>query len=271
MPYCYKCGAELRQADLYCWKCGTKNPNYQPYYRHHRHWEQDIDERHYSPFAVAGIAVAVVVVVLVLVGALVFSSFIPALNSGNLQTRDMKQTNFTGLFVGNGFQVSVVQGANYSITVTADSNAFNYIEVTKNAGAVTIDLKPLTLGISTPLKAQVTMPSLQSIDLSGGSNLNAQGFNMTNNLKVNLSDGSTLIMNGQAGDLNVVCSGGSTLELAGMQVNNAMVNFSDGSHGTINLDGTLTANLSGGSNLQYLGNPTLGSINTLDGSNISGP
>ena len=74
---------------------------------------------------------------------------------------------------------------------------------------------------------------------------------------------------GQAVDLTALCSGGATLHLPDFKVNNANVNLSGGSQATINLDGRLDANLSGGARLFYVGNPTLGTINTSGGASIS--
>jgi hypothetical protein len=66
-----------------------------------------------------------------------------------------------------------------------------------------------------------------------------------------------------------VCSGGSDLELSNLNVNNVSIGLSGGSRGTINLDGRIDATLSGGSNLYYIGNPTLGSIKTSGGAQVS--
>jgi len=49
---------------------------------------------------------------------------------------------------------------------------------------------------------------------------------------------------------------------------NADVSLSGGSRATINLDGRLDADLSGGSNLLYIGDPTMGDINTSGGSTV---
>ncbi len=63
-------------------------------------------------------------------------------------------------------------------------------------------------------------------------------------------------------------SGGSTLDLENFPVHDASIGFSGGSSGTIRLDGTLDADLSGGSRLFYVGSPTLGDIDTSGGSGL---
>ena len=85
---------------------------------------------------------------------------------------------------------------------------------------------------------------------------------------LSLSGGSGVTIKGEANDLTIDASGGSQLELSSFLVNNANINLSGGSQGTIKLDGTLDANLSGGSHLWYIGNPTKGDINISGGSTI---
>jgi len=64
-------------------------------------------------------------------------------------------------------------------------------------------------------------------------------------------------------------SGASHFNLDDFIANNADVNFSGASRGTVNLNGRLDANLSGASRLWYIGEPTMGDINTSGASAIS--
>ena len=63
-------------------------------------------------------------------------------------------------------------------------------------------------------------------------------------------------------------SGGSTLNLEDLPVHDADIRFSGGSSGTISLNGTLDADLSGGSRLWYVGSPDLGDIDTSGGASV---
>jgi len=58
------------------------------------------------------------------------------------------------------------------------------------------------------------------------------------------------------------------LDLTDFPVHNADVELSGGSVATINSDGELDANLGGGSILFYIGEPTLGDIDSSGGSVI---
>ena len=76
-------------------------------------------------------------------------------------------------------------------------------------------------------------------------------------------------MQGSASDIVIEGSGASRVELADFPLNNADINLSGASTGTVNLKGRLDAELSGASKLRYIGEPTMGNINTSGGSTIS--
>jgi len=76
-------------------------------------------------------------------------------------------------------------------------------------------------------------------------------------------------LTGSASDLAIAASGASCVELDNFPVNNADVTLSGASRGTVNLDGRLDADLSGASKLSYIGEPTMGDINTSGGSTLS--
>lgn len=157
-------------------------------------------------------------------------------------------------------------------------------------------------------RAIITMPDLRGLEFSGASKGDISGFSSSEDFSVDLSGASSLAManmsagdikfdisgasrvtgdiiasdadfdisgasrvelEGLAEDIVINASGASSVELDNFPVDDADVNLSGASRATINLDGELDANLSGGSNLQYIGQPTLGSIDISGGSTIS--
>jgi len=269
MPYCRHCGAELEENAKFCSKCGT------PVAMQTIERKEPIGRKRrlMSPWAIAGIVVlaaiviaALIVIPLLLGGLFPFSRVV---GSGNLRTQDEPLSDFAIVDVGNGFKVDITQASSYRIIITADDNLFDYIQVTKTGNTLTIRLEPGVSYQTLTLKAEIRMPDLEELQFSGGVNGTATGFIMSHDFRAELSGGSILKMDGEANNLTATCSGGSGLELSEFEVNNADIDFSGGSQGTINLDGVLNADLSGGSHLFYIGNPTLGDISTSGGSAIS--
>jgi len=157
------------------------------------------------------------------------------------------------------------------------------------------------------LKALITMPQLQGLDSSGATNGTVTSFRSDDNLDVavsgastvklediasgdtafdisgaskvtgdiavkdlelEVSGASTVQLKGSANSLAVDGSGASHLKLADLKMGNADVTLSGASDATINLVGRLDADLSGASTLEYIGEPTLGIMDTTGASTV---
>ena len=249
--------------------------------------------------------VAVLVVVLLTSGLLAGC----APGSGNLNTQEFNFSDFTRVEVGYAFQVEIVQSDSYRVSVTADDNLFEHIEVSQEGETLKVGLKlPTSRPLFTTLRAEITMPELYGLHLSGATRGTVSGFSSTENFDIEVSGASSLDLaemsagdvtfdisgaskvtggitggdaefdvsgassielQGSASDLVIEASGASRVELDNFPVNNADVTLGGASRGTVNLDGTLDADLSGASKLSYIGEPTMGTINTSGGSTVS--
>ncbi|UCD73742.1 MAG: DUF2807 domain-containing protein [Candidatus Bathyarchaeota archaeon] len=257
MNYCRECGTENKDDSEYCRKCGA--PLREP--RQERGWSA----RNILPF--------VLMLLLMTVGAgvvLTSLQFGNVTGSGTLVTQEKNFSDFTIIRARMGFQIEIAQSKSYSVKITTDDNVIDDIQVTKQGETLTIGLKPRTLGTyrSVTLKAEITMPDLSKIYLSSGTTATAKGFRLTHDIELDLSSGSSVKMEGSANNLTIDASSGSNLDLSEFRVHNANVELSGGSSATINLDGRLDADLSSGSTLYYIGDPTLGDIETSGGSTV---
>jgi hypothetical protein len=144
-----------------------------------------------------------------------------------------------------------------------------YIELSKSGDALRVGTRWGTSFSSATLKITITMPEISKIELSGGAQGKIEDFSSSNKLSIELSGGTQLTGKGSAEDLAVDASGGSQLHFRDYSVQDANIELSGGSQATINLDGTLDADLSGGSKLYYYGDGTLGEIETSSGSQIT--
>ena len=213
-------------------------------------------------------AVIAIGAIVIVIGLLLGTGVIP-IGSGNLQTQQKSFSGFTIVNLNNGFQAQITQGSSYSVSITADSNVINKVDASQTGNTLTIDLNTTIFGIGGTLRATITMPDLQEIDLTGGSTANVANFAMTHDISVSAQGGSTITMNGQANGLSASCSGGSGLKLSNFDVKTASIQLSGGSSATINVSDKLDANLSGGAGLTYIGNPTLGTISNTGFSSIT--
>lgn len=208
--------------------------------------------------------------------------------SGNLETEAYAFTNFTEVEIGSAFEFEIKQSSSYSINITADDNVMEYVRVSQDGQTLKIGLRIVTWFGPVTLRASVTMPQLSDLTVSGASRGTISGFSSTEDLDItvsgaskvtgditagnvdfDISGASTIQLEGSANDIDANVSGASRLNLDAFTVNNADVNFSGASSGTVNLNGRLDANLSGASRLWYIGEPTMGTIDTSGASTVS--
>ena len=227
--------------------------------------------------AISTLVIALIVIVVVgSVGAVVVAAvllefwkpFGQVVGSGTIDTEKKDFADFTIVEVGWGFEVEINQSDSYSISITADDNMFDYIEASQTGDTLTIGLKWGYSYQDVTLIAEVTMPDLYELDFSGGTHGTAKGFTSSHDFVLSLSGGSTISLEGAANDLTISGSGGSHLYLSDFPVHDATVNLSGGSGATVNLDGRLDGDLSGGSHLKYVGDPTTVDVNTSGGSTV---
>ena len=232
--------------------------------------------------------VLVMVVVLLTLGLLIGCGGIFVTGSGTPISETYNFSDFTEVEAHNGFQLEVTKSSTFNVEITIDDNVKEYLEVSKSGNTLRIRLTGNRVYSSITFQANITMPELYGIELSGGSRASITGFNSSNDFSVelsggsrvsgeitaadtdfNLSGGSRVDLAGSADDLVVNGSGGSQLDLENFSVANADIKLSGGGSATINLSGTLDVNLSGGSKVIYVGEPNMGDIDTSGGSTIS--
>jgi hypothetical protein len=237
---------------------------------------------------------AIIIVAIVAVAAVICTLLIVRgwpgglIGSGNLETEEYAFTNFTEVEISTAFEFEIEQSSSYNISVTADDNVIDYVQVSQVGQTLKIRLGTVTWFGHITLRVSVAMPELSGLTVSGASRGDIYDFSSTEDLDItvsgasrvngditagnvefDISGASTIQLEGSANDMVASVSGASRLNLGGFTVNNADVGFSGASSGTVNLDGRLDANLSGASRLWYIGEPTMGDINTSGASTIS--
>ena len=190
------------------------------------------------------------------------------IGSGDIVSKTFDLQDFFAIDAGYGFSLAVTQGDEYSLAVSVDDNVLDRLDVRKDGDTLKIGLDPGGYARMN-LVARVTMPSLNSVEFSGGTRGEISGFTSTHDFEVVLSGGSWAIIEGSAGDLVIDASGGSTFNFSEFTVNDADVVLSGGSNGSVYVGGRLDADLSGGAHLDYYGDPELGTIETSSAATIS--
>jgi hypothetical protein len=218
---------------------------------------------------------------------------IPSVNtitgSGNVVSTTEDYSGFTRLEISSAFKATVQQGDSFSVVIRTDDNLVPYLRITQSGDTLQIGLETGINFLSNPtLEADITMPALSGIQANGASRATVSGFSSSDSLQVeasgassvsgdiqagdtsvSVSGASKVSLSGSGGNLNVEASGASTVDLEGFTGSDVKVVVSGASKATVNPSGTLDVEASGASHVTYLGNPTMGSVNTSGASTVS--
>ncbi len=209
--------------------------------------------------------------------------------SGNAVTQELPISDFTKVEAGNSFKVTVTRADRFNVQVKADDNLIEHLDVRKDGDTLVIRLKSGKSTRNATLEAEVSLPELTSVKLTGASKGTVRGFASEGEFRAELSGASKLSGEIQAAHTDVRLSGASSLKLTGSSpsfslkgsgasraimedfaINSAEVHLSGASTATLNVkDKFGPVALSGASKLVYLGDPTFQDFQTSGASSIS--
>jgi hypothetical protein len=214
---------------------------------------------------------------------------IQLVGSGTIVTETPELNAFSAVSASHEFDVTIVAGPVFGVVVRADDNVMPHVEVGKNGDTLDLDLKESSYRLkNVTLEAEITMPKLLALRLSGASSASVSGFKSTEPFDARLSGASELegtlfsgraefrlsgassaTLAGAGGELMVQAAGASGAKLSAFTVTDAEVEASGASSVEVNVSGTLDASASGASKVVYSGKPTLGKTGTSGASSIN--
>ena len=209
--------------------------------------------------------------------------------SGTTATSRIDAAGATRLDVAHGFDVRVSLGQPEAVTVAYDDNLTDQLDVRADGRTLRIQLQPNSNIDHRPtLRAEETMARLEEVRAAGASTVTVPGKLPGASLRLlvsgssrvaaadlavdraeaTVSGSSHLELTGTANALNAQGSGASNLELADLHLQDLDIQLSGASHGSVNVTGTIAAQVSGASKLTYAGTPQFTKRDTSGGSSI---
>jgi len=203
--------------------------------------------------------------------------------SGILISRELALSEFDRIEAGLTFDITIHQGDDFSVVLHSDDNFIDYIQVDQSGSTISFGFKSgyayNYYGVT--LRADVTMPELAGLELSGSSHANIDGFKSTGNLEIELSGSSTLDgsleaekssfalygstylkLSGTARNMMVDACGSNLVDLSDYQAGAATVEASCNSRVVVNVVDALDGEASQNSQVYYLSRPSLSTITT---------
>jgi len=180
--------------------------------------------------------------------------------SGTLVTRDIAVSDFSSIDAGGAMKINVTQGDAPHVSVTADDNLWQYLDVHADGGVLHVSLKGGSFR-NTHVSADITVAHLNRLSVAGATNAIVHGVRATDgHLDLQLSGASTLDGDVNARDMGIDISGASTAKLSG-QTDRLDVTVSGASHALLrqlqsqtthaNVNGASSADIHASGNLDY--------------------
>lgn len=200
------------------------------------------------------------------------------------QTRKIK--DFSKIDVSRGMNVYISQGEVTKVVVKADENLLEAIE-TENEGEVLIIRATKNIRNATSKKIYITVPNLEEIEASSGSNIfsetklvfrdlevsSSSGSNVT--LEINSektafssSSGSNIKLRGTTNSFKAKASSGSNIKAEDLTSENCETKASSGSNIWITAKTDFSGDVSSGANVFVYGNPKNSNIEKSSGGNV---
>lgn len=186
--------------------------------------------------------------------------------SGGRATLTPALTNFTGIEVSGGWELTVARGDSWRVALDVPAEFESRIEARVVDGRLRLGLSDgLWLGSfdEQEFSADVTMPRLESLAVSGASEIDFSGF-QGGQLEITVSGAAEIDGDSSRLDaLTLTMSGAGDVNLSEVPVTDAEVSVSGAASVELRMaGGKLTGRMSGAGNLEYQGSVSEQSVMT---------
>ncbi|MEM1326584.1 MAG: head GIN domain-containing protein [Bacteroidota bacterium] len=191
--------------------------------------------------------------------------------NGDVTKQTRKVSNFDAVSVGGGIDLYIRQGSSYEVVVETDENLQDLIRTEVRGDRLKIYVEK-SIWRSEEMNVYVTLPQLNELMASGGSDVYSKGTIRSDEFKLNANGGSdvhleldvnTLIANASGGSdtelrgtverMELSASGGSDFDGRDVQVNYAKIRASGGSDSYIHVNKEVDIEASGASDVYLYG------------------
>jgi serine/threonine-protein kinase len=137
--------------------------------------------------------------------------------SGKPATRQWNLEGYSAVAISHAFRADVRRSDRFSVSVTADDNVLEHVLVELHGQNLSVRLQDgLTYRLKPDsLKADITLPHLEEMDVAGSARVEIQGFDSDRPFRSRASGASRLNGSIRAGDVDLAASGASTMALRG--------------------------------------------------------
>jgi hypothetical protein len=196
--------------------------------------------------------------------------------SGRLVTKELPLGTFDKIEAGGAFHFDATPGSTCSVTITADDNLWEYLDVDNDAGTLRLRMKNFSYQ-NTHVSAKIVLPALSGVEMDGattgvlrgitdpqrnlevhsGGASHLDGELRCKEVKIEVSGASSVDLRGGADVLTLDVGGASHASLADFLTRVTHATVDGASHADVNATGQLDFNVNGASSLTYRGHPAV--------------
>src|SRR5210317_2105049 len=115
-------------------------------------------------------------------------------SSAGLITKEYNIDSFNKINIGGAFDIDLIKGDAPKVKVTANEKTLEKILVEVNDGILKVSFKSNTLKTDNKVKVQITFTEINSINISGASNLSGSSLIEVAELKIKSSGASDITL-----------------------------------------------------------------------------
>jgi hypothetical protein len=209
--------------------------------------------------------------------------------SGNRVTETREVSGFDEVLLAGSGELYLEQGAEESLTVTADDNIMQYLKTDVEGDTLVLGFKDnVNVSLRTPVVFKLTVRDLTSVTLAGSGKVVAQPLDTTK-LTINLpGSGEMRFEKVETGSLHATIAGSGTIEVESgsaeseeinmvgsgdfkgkdFKVTDASTIIAGSGNIDVNCNGELNAKILGSGNVRYYGDPTSVKLDTAGSGEI---
>jgi serine/threonine-protein kinase len=191
--------------------------------------------------------------------------------SGTSAAKTWDIAGFNQVQITSTFSAEITKGSTFKVMTWADHNILDRIRVVKDGATLKVGLAHGSYRLNSPLKVEITLPTLQALDMSGATKGTLKGFGdekefvlkiqgssvlggaMTvASARIDADGASTVALTGSAGAAHLVVAGSSQLKLGEFPLKQAELKLDGASTAqlTVQSDAPFKAEITGSSNLK---------------------
>ena len=161
----------------------------------------------------------VFLILLMMLSSSVYSqSLFPVRGTGMPVNKNYNVSDFKGIDVSGGFDVTLVQGSTESVTLTAQENLFEYFTVKVENGTLKIYTRNNIMS-TREMKARIMFKNISNLKVSGGGDINGETPVNAEALNIDVSGGGDLRSVINSEELKCHITGGGDADLEGKTKN----------------------------------------------------